>query len=426
MSGKSLGLYDLLAPEFLLGFNFPDYIDSYLKSADVEELHTAYDESGIVYRGKIGFGGSGGASPLRQHKDPNGRVFQWDDVYLEFRLTLPREGAVFLQTAANALPSADLKNLFNDFGTVTLPGYYPGISFRLELLVSLLTFHMGNSWVPGKVGDDFRIVQDIDAGTDVKFVLPKLVFVYEQGNDLTKPPSFSLKSWGNSGFDAPSDISEGELIRMVPAIALHTSKRVAFGVDQVLLDLSEDSTPPEILSHFGTDEGFEGLYIKSVRIYYSDKDKGWAFNISVNDCLISFAGEVSLEAELDIIGPQSKFQVRTHIFEGSTERTFTPGTPDPHNPNLLTNGQATVLNTAIVQVEIIGGVPPYTIHVRLDGTELWSDTNRQAPISPGAPGTLHPAGTGTLVITVDDAQSGGDTQHFSQTINLTIRDSAQA
>src|SRR5947209_13367513 len=164
MSGKPLGLYDLLAPEFLLGFNFPDYIDSYLKFAAVEELHTSYDESGIVYRGKISFGGAGAGSPVREHKDPNGRVFQWDDVYLEFRLTLPREGATFLQTAANALPSPDLKNLFTEFGTVARPGDYPGIRFRLELLVSLLTLHMGDSWVPGKVGDDFRIVQDKDAG----------------------------------------------------------------------------------------------------------------------------------------------------------------------------------------------------------------------------------------------------------------------
>ncbi|HRC58037.1 MAG TPA: hypothetical protein PKU97_19060, partial [Kofleriaceae bacterium] len=269
----------MLAPQFLLGFTFPEHVDRYLAVAGVDELRVASDESAVVYCGRVTFGGNAGASPVREHRDPSGAVFQWEDVAVEFRLTIPRDGASFVHDGVELLARApasqsELRDLFNALGPVEQTSVttdypyvagteYPGVRFRLELMLSLLTFHLGNDWGPGVVADNHRIVADPSATSqDVKFVLPKMVFEYEQGDDVSRAPSFRLKSWGNAGFDAPSDLATGEFVRMEPAIALHRSGRIAFGIDQAIIDLSPDHTPPEILEHFGTDEGFQGLYLK--------------------------------------------------------------------------------------------------------------------------------------------------------------------
>jgi hypothetical protein len=186
-----LGLYELLTPLFLAGFTFPDYIDQYLAFLGVDELHTASDESGVVYSGMVSFGGTAGASPVRQHHDPSGAVFEWEDVTLGFRLTIPRDGAAPIHSVVTntVTPLTDLDNLFNRFGvveqTATLATEYPGVRFRLELLVSALTFHLGKEWKPGMISTDHRIVPSTDpevTDKDVRFVLPKVVLQYELGS----------------------------------------------------------------------------------------------------------------------------------------------------------------------------------------------------------------------------------------------------
>ncbi len=89
MATTKLGLYELLAPQFLVGVTFPPHVDKYLAFASVEELRTAFDNSGIVYTGRVSFGGEGEAAPRREHQDPSGGVFRWDDVFVDFRLTIP-------------------------------------------------------------------------------------------------------------------------------------------------------------------------------------------------------------------------------------------------------------------------------------------------------------------------------------------------
>ena len=117
---------------------------------------------------------------------------------------------------------------------------------------------------------------------------------------------------------------------MDPPLAIYENGRIAFGVDQILLDLSPDATPPEILKFFGTDESWEGIYIKSARFFCGDKDKDFALNFGVNDVLISFTGEVSMEAPVDILGKQVDFTASVQIFDGPRSIAFNAGAPaDP-------------------------------------------------------------------------------------------------
>ena len=430
MAATRLGLYELLAPQFLAGFTFPDHIDRYLSVLGVDELRMASDESGVVYTGVVSFTGAAGASPDRVHRDPSGAVFEWEDVTISFRLTIPRDGAAPINDAVTAIASTlpDLNDLFTTYGaieqTATAATEYPGIRFRLELMVSALTFHLGSSWVPGEVGDNFRIVRSTDpafANRDVKFVLPKIVLEYEQGDDLSVAPLFRLKSWGSSGFDAAHDLAQGELVRMEPPIALHESGRWAFGVDQVLIDLSEDHTPPEILQFFGTDEAFKGLYIKSARLYYANTGTDFGLNIGLNDLLISFAGEVSLEASVDLLMslPLSGFNVDVRFYVGSQRIDYTRGTETSSGgATTVTGGRATVSQTAVAQLDIRGGFPEYTISATIDGTEVWDGTRRDARISPDMPATLQTVGEHTLVVDVTD--SAPTPHHFTHTITLTV------
>jgi hypothetical protein len=450
MSATKLGLYELLAPQFLAGFTFPDYIDRYLAVLSIDELRSSIDETGIVYTGRVSFEGEGGAVPGLEHRHPTGAVFRSEDRFIDFRLTLPRDGTAAINTVVTTAAVggaidpelAQLDTLFNTFGVVEQAAEatdYPGVRFRLELLLSLVTFHLSKVWGPGEIGPDGRIVASTDpqfVGQDVRLVMPKVAFVYEQGDNFPfEPPTFQLRSWGNAGLDAPADIAMGELFRMEPPIARHESGRYGFGIDQVLVDFSSGHTPPEILEHFGTDEAFEGLYLKSLRFYYADKDKDFAVNFAINDALISFAGEVSLEGLAEVYGPETQMKVQVRLLIGDTEV-------------IPVGGEAVLPNVGAVQVAVTGGTPPYLVDVHLldpvtgaeVGTDLWDPDERVALLSPGMfndPPLLGPAGLFDLRVRVTDSSpppavpptppaEAETPRTFEEKIRLTIVDSGPA
>jgi hypothetical protein len=249
---------------------------------------------------------------------------------------------------------------------------------------------------------------------DVRFVLPKVVLEYEQLDDLASAPTFRVKSWGSSGFDAPADLEVGEAVRMEPEVALHESGRIAFGVGPIVVDFSQDHTPPELLALFGVDEAFEGIYVKSLQFYYADSDKSLGFNFGIRDALISFAGQVSLEARLDILGPQTTMDFEVRLYEGDRKVAYTRGEPVPGgSPRSIQGGTGKLHDNAVVHVIVRGGAPPVTVSVKLDTTEIWNATDRVAHIPSGTTGTK------TLAVSVTDANTASP-QTFDESIELTI------
>jgi hypothetical protein len=430
---RALGLYDLLAPEFLAGLNFPDYINQYLSLLSVSGLTMTSDDSGVLYTGTVFFPtGSGSSAPVTQHKDPSGAIFEWSDINFQFRLRVWREGSGALQTVVNGLSgiSSSLKTLFDNFGSAgsnSAGSDYPGLRFRLELLVSILTFHLGKDWVPGTMDSTYHVVKDTTtASSDVRILLPKMLLRYEQPEDFSQAPTFALDSWGSEGFDAPSDLDEGQLVTMDPPLAMHTSGRVAFSVQDIVLDLSQNDTPPEILSHFGTGDDFEGIYIKALQFYYSDSDKDFTFNISVSDALISFKGEVWLEAELDLLfdpatHPDSGgLTVTVRFLNGTQPVNFNASTAVDGQKGVFQGGSITAPSNVYIQLQVSGGLPPYTYAVDYtpnggSAIHMWDGTKNQAYFT--TPPTSDQSGT--LAITVTDSTSGTPLK-YSNTMTMNV------
>jgi hypothetical protein len=437
---RPLALYDLLAPQFFLGFNFPDYIDKYLSLLAVSDLQTSSDDNAVLYTGTVYFPSADGSTPvLPQHVDPSGAIFDFHDFSFRFRLLVPREGAIVVQDALNAIPSAvfpsGLQPLKDDvFGTVGSPAGvtdYPGEAFQLELILNLLTFHLGPNWEPAIQNADFSISPDPGSppNTDVRVLLPQVLLRYTQGPDFVfqgPSPSIDLVAWGDPGFDAPNDLAEGQLATMVPPLAIHSSGRVAFGVDTIVLDLSSNGAPPEILQFFGTDENFKGLYIKKIQVYYTDSNKDFALNFAVRDALISFAGKIWLDAELDLIF--DAFTVTVTAWDGSTPITVNPGSQI--NPSTYSGGSLTIPSSGVIYLQIAGGIPPYTQSVVFTpgpasppssgGPQLWNSAANLAT----APNPISGAQeSGTLLVTVTDSTKPTPLK-YSNALAITVTNSA--
>jgi hypothetical protein len=396
---KQLGLYDLLAPQLLTGSIFPDHIDSYLSFLKVESdgFHSSFDDAQVVYSGRLSFGES---NTLREHHDPSGAILTWDDVSFDFRLTVNRKKSTLIESALALLPvmgpvnATEVQNLlarFEEPGSSTISDY-PDLAFKLELRLNSLKFHLGKSWQPGKEGPNHRVIADTAAPSkDVTIVLPNISLEYRQTAEPTADVEFHITSWGSGSFDGPHDLATGEVVRMEPPLAIHESGRYAFGLGQVLLDLSTNATPPEILEHFGTDENWTGVFVKSARFYYADENKDWAFQISVSDALISFTGEVSLEAALDIFGKQNTFEVQARLFDGPREI-------------LAVAASAVVPSNVVIHAEVSGGAPPFITAMLFTPNggavrDLWNASRRDGRFEPPPTARV----TGSLVVRVTDA-----------------------
>ena len=406
----------------------------------MSDLQSSSDDSAVVYTGTVhfpsGFGSNAGRPP--QHTDPSGAIFDFNDLSFKFRLLIPRSGATFIRTAVDNIPSLafppslePLKdNVFGVIGSPDVGTDFPGIAFQLELLLNLLTFHLGSNWQPAVQNSDFTISPNPGSPphTDVQVLLPQILLRYTQVEDFAAAPDFEVAAWGDPGFDAPNDLAEGQLATMDPPLAIDASGHWAFGVDTIVLDLSSNGTPPEILQFFGTDDSFKGLYIKAIQVYYRDPDKDLALNFAVRDALISFAGEVWMEIEADLI--RDAFTVGITAWNGSTKLAVQPGSQI--SPTAWHNGQITLPSTGVLYLQIAGGIPPYTESVLFSpgpaspppagGQQLWDNSQRLAQAPSITSGSQE---SGALVISVTDS-SLPTPQKYINNLKCIITDSSDS
>lgn len=125
-----LGFIDLLQSQFSLGLtvptlggaalqqipnipnqvlgNMPQQVHDFLAFVSVDELHTAYDNTAVVYSGKCRFDSGGNAAASPAFQGSNGSLLQLQDLGFEFRITIPgynrRSCWLLLEAPAAGLP----------------------------------------------------------------------------------------------------------------------------------------------------------------------------------------------------------------------------------------------------------------------------------------------------------------------------------
>jgi hypothetical protein len=428
MAVEKLGLLDLIRPQYLAGMQFPDGIEEILDVLGVDSLHTVLDAHQVEFFGVASFEGAGdGASEVRV-VHPAGAGFTWERRNLRFRLTIPRDGAAFINAAATGTDGQlpQVRALFDDLlpieedtgGGNLVATEYPGTRYRLELQVEFLNFNLGEDWRAGMFDPvTKRVVPDPDPryrNQPVRLILPKVQISITQGDDANNfAPTFALESWGAQGFDSVDDLKTGEFIRMDPPIALNKSNTYAFSIDQIVLDLSKDSTPPELLANFGIGDEWTGIYIKQLLFYYCSA-QGGGFNVRVKDALFGFDKKVSFEFGVDVylnapIG--GRLSVRPQFYnaqERVTHRDGVVGDSVATPPSGQPGGSATVKVGGALQLVLEGNAPPFTVSVLVNGAEAWNTTSQQV--------IFNTAGDFNVFIRVTDTRGRGYSNYIKVTV----------
>ncbi|QLH06018.1 hypothetical protein [Nitrosopumilus ureiphilus] len=365
---SNVSFISFLAPYFLAGFTLPEEIQNFLDSFEIKKLHSAHDDESIVYSG---------TALVKLGSDPiiskGNTKFSFEGFETDFRFTIPRMGSAFvddiIEEMEDRTSSTAVSDLFAVFDSAPETNDKPSIQFKLELLMNTLTFQLPDLWKPGKLTDDNKLIENTSPEFEgrVKIVLPKISFVIERSMDDYFDFDFDLKSWGSRSLD-DNDLESGDLVRMIPPIAVHHTGRWGFGIENIILDLSSEYTPPDILEEFGIGEGFKGLYIRGGRFYWENQSLSFGFQLSLekllftiprNDFLIDVSGDVYInEGNLEVI---------PLIYDGGRKL-------------LLKENEVTEIpDSSILQLEISGGTPPYDINITFDNdsTNHWDDVTKE-------------------------------------------------
>jgi hypothetical protein len=429
-----LGILDLIQSQFMLGLtvpnmnstmlqqvpnipdsvlaNLPGQVHDFLAYVSVEELHTAYDDTAVVYSGTCRFDGSGKAAAAPSFTSSSGSLLQLDDLGFAFRITIPRKASTVLQkalgtgagSAGNGITDNAAKDDYKDLADTLAsfdataigdPSDFPNKDFRIELLFNTLTLHLpADTFVPAKLQDGW-LVKD-PAYDEVKITLPKIALTVAQTSDDYNTMQIRFAGWGHSDINEGGNAASGEMMRMIPAMCLHSSGVVGFGLEKIVLDLSADFTPPEILEkNFGIGDDFTGLWIPSVRLFVAPAGlKGFAVDTWASDMLIDFEQGLSGEFGIELMNgaASAPLEVQAVFYPGRDPLFTTSAGPDSVTDNggksaTRRDSQISLPAGSNLQVRIRGGKAGYVTEVKQkEGFVALSDAASGDPVTATAVG----------------------------------------
>lgn len=411
-----LSLIDLITPYVLRGDSFGNW-HAALAVLLVREHETTIDAAGLSVRGTVSFEGDvrpfvnlssmtigvNAANSENHPENDSARRDPWIDIRdsnIQFQLTVPRTASQKV-AAAVGLPApnppinANVLNVLTAFDNIPgdpPPSDYPATEFVLDFILTSIVLRP--PFLRGaKREADGQLVADPQK-EQVKFTLPKIKMRLSQGSAVNDPLQATLVSFGASGLDDPGDIAVAELITMDPPYAfIGPSDCVGFGFRSGVLDLSNGSTPPDVLAQFGFDESWQGLYLPEIRLFVAPNGaKDFAVDAGVENLLIGFGQSSGITGDFGLTvldqgaGPL-KLNARFYDLDG---RQY-GGTPK--------DGKVAVQlpsKTRMV-VDIEGGRTPFTSSVKFDGGAAQNGREFDVDLSAQA--------TRTIDITVSDTSS---------------------
>ncbi len=421
-----IAVWDLVAPYFLLGEELTD-VHAALAVLRAEEWESAEDFSGVVVRGRARFHGSvrpwvdlqrmslgvtAGNTEGGPRDDPTQRDPWLDlrDTTVDFHLVAPRVQAATVQAALAAVPPAApladaLAALDGDLADPP-PSDYPSSEFVLDLVLTSAVLRPPGLY-PAKLRADGLLEPD-PTFTSVAITLPKIKLRLAQTSVVDPQPTLTLLSLGASGLDDPGDLRVAQLATMDPPYAFIGSGRsLGFGFRSAVLDLSDGATPPDVLSQFGFDESWTGVYFPEIRLFVAPQGaEGLAVDVGVRNLLVGLGDHAGItgDFEADVINQGSgdlKLGARFYTPDGSAIGI-----------TRLADGRAEAMlppRTRMI-VDVSGRRPPYVTSTTIDGGAATGDRvidltmdagERTIVITASADGT-----TATLTITARPRSAG--------------------
>ncbi|URI08560.1 hypothetical protein MW290_23555 [Aquincola tertiaricarbonis] len=381
----NLALADLVLPYLLRGENLGAQ-HAALSALRVVAWETASDDFGIAIRGQCEFNGhasidldrgglqvDAGVDEAAPAFDPARRspVFDIRETSVDFELFVPRAGSAIVAagaagvSAAAFTPVRDVLDLWDTLPLDPAPSDYPSTGFTLDLILKAPSLrppflHPAKLNVQGLLEPDAAV-------SEVEIGLPRLRFRLSHGNDSGSQLAFELVQAGAAGLDDPADIGVAELVSMTPPYAFiggASDRVVGIGFRSAVLDLSNESTPPALLSKAQVGDDWTGLYLPEVRIFIAPSGaRDFTFEAGANELLIGFgeAGGLWGDFEAMLVNQGSGELKLGARFVDAGGRLWGIERSSP------TEATARLPERSTLLVDVSGGRTPYTRKVRVGG-----------------------------------------------------------